>query len=142
MSSAPSISHRRFWSWWDRQPVYGGPIPDGVRNERLMRIAVAVRARGATLEDVLSYLLRVNALRCVPALPEWEVQAIARSICRYRSESGPRSPGMEPRRRYREIFPDPELVPDRVRLILIRRLAEFYVTHGHASPITSSPEGD
>lgn len=59
------------------------PIIKGARNSTLASLAGTMRRRGispATIEDAL---IKENALRCTPPLPEAEVREIAKSISRY-----------------------------------------------------------
>lgn len=61
----------------------GEPIREGGRNAALIRIAGANRRAGCTEEEIACVLLKVNANRCDPPLPEAEVRAIAESAARY-----------------------------------------------------------
>ncbi|MGI8405784.1 MAG: bifunctional DNA primase/polymerase [Thermomicrobiales bacterium] len=61
----------------------GGTIGSGQRNAELASKAGAMRGAGFTQDEILVALLKLNADRCSPPLPEREVQAIARSISRY-----------------------------------------------------------
>lgn len=58
-------------------------IPEGQRNNTLASLAGSIRRIGADAEEILSFLLTVNAKRCKPPYPEEKVAAIARSISRY-----------------------------------------------------------
>jgi Primase C terminal 1 (PriCT-1) len=62
--------------------VEGGIIPEGERNNRLFKIACAMRRFGVTAEEILGALRLVNR-RCVPALDPGELRTIARSAARY-----------------------------------------------------------
>ncbi len=61
----------------------GNPIPMGIRNASLARLAGTMRRVGMGLEGILAALGRVNEGRCRPPLPAREVEKIAASICRY-----------------------------------------------------------
>ena len=61
-------------------PKYG----IGVRNGAMMRMAAAMVHKGLSPDDVVTNLLMENVLRCDPPLPEAEVEAIAKSVERYR----------------------------------------------------------
>jgi Bifunctional DNA primase/polymerase, N-terminal/AAA domain len=54
------------------------PIRDGVRNDRLYRFGRSLHRHGMAPERLLETLLKENAARCVPPLPESEVVQIAR----------------------------------------------------------------
>jgi len=58
-------------------------IVSGNRNISLAGIAGRYRAKGMELAQLEAQLLKDNRERCKPPLPEKEVQAIAKSICRY-----------------------------------------------------------
>lgn len=58
-------------------------IPHGQRNATLARLAGNMRRAGMSQVEILAALERVNADRCVPALPPSEVAHIAGSIARY-----------------------------------------------------------
>ena len=74
---------RVLWSWFD-----GPPIPKGVRNVFLTRIAGSLRGRGMERADILGALLATNVARCQPPLPPSEVRRIAESISRKRPNPG------------------------------------------------------
>lgn len=57
-------------------------IPAGIRNKTLTRYAGAMRRVGMTSVEILASLLAVNQ-RCVPPLPEAEIEEIALGVCRY-----------------------------------------------------------
>jgi len=61
----------------------GEPIPDGSRNNTLASIAGAMRCRGISEENILLLLLKENAERCIPPLPDDKVRDIAKSYVRY-----------------------------------------------------------
>ena len=52
-----------------------------------------------------------------------------------------RASKVETRRHVHEVFPDPELVPERIRSVLIQALAEFYARYGRTSPYAPRAEG-
>ena len=66
-------------------------IPDGRRNDALVSLAGTMRRRGMCEEAIGAALRAENALKCNPPLPEGEVAAIARSVCRYEPEPSPQS---------------------------------------------------
>ena len=59
-----------------------GPIPEGVRNDTLTRIAGSLRRYGCDEATIRAALSVVNAQRCSPPLPDAEVARIAASIGR------------------------------------------------------------
>jgi hypothetical protein len=68
------------------QTGHGGAtriIPKGKRNESLASLAGSMRRRGMTPEAIAEGLVKENALRCYPPLPEDEVRKIAQSYGRY-----------------------------------------------------------
>jgi Bifunctional DNA primase/polymerase, N-terminal/Primase C terminal 1 (PriCT-1) len=58
-------------------------IPEGARNDRLMRLGAAFRSYGFTEAEILAGLLAVNEARCHPPLPAAEVEKISASVARY-----------------------------------------------------------
>lgn len=75
-------------------------IPEGGRNSALFSYGRSIRAsRSADLDEVTNELLRANAERCAPPLPESEVVATAKSVC---SVEPGLSPEYEARRGERE----------------------------------------
>ena len=56
-------------------PAEGGPLEEGNRNNALFRAGCGTRARSR--DDVLAYLIGVNALRCRPPHPLHEVERVA-----------------------------------------------------------------
>ena len=65
------------------QEVLGESIRESRRNLSLTSVAGSLRNRGLDLETILTVLIEVNRLRCVPPLDDEEVTRIARSIGRY-----------------------------------------------------------
>jgi len=64
--------------------VTGRPLHEGQRNTELHRVASAWRGKfGMGREEILEYLLQTNQARCIPPLPENEVEKIARSAAGY-----------------------------------------------------------
>jgi putative DNA primase/helicase len=61
-------------------------IIEGGRNDFLARVAGSLRRKGLQEAEILAALRETNRIRCVPPLPEEEVQVIARSIGRYPAE--------------------------------------------------------
>lgn len=60
-----------------------GVIREGARNTRLTSLAGRLRRTGASQETILADLLEENRKRCLPPLPEREVESIAQSVARY-----------------------------------------------------------
>jgi hypothetical protein len=58
-------------------------IADGQRNTTLTSLAGSMRRRGITAPEIEAALLAVNAARCLPPLPERDVERIAASMSRY-----------------------------------------------------------
>ena len=63
-------------------------VPEGERNHRLTQIAGWFAARGDAEPVVEALLVSTNQRICRPPLPDDEVQAIARSICRREARKG------------------------------------------------------
>jgi archaellum biogenesis ATPase FlaH len=70
----------------------GGLIREGQRNAHLASLAGSMRRRAMTPEAIEAGLLKENAGRCDPPLPEREVRGIATSVSRYE----PAKPGAQP----------------------------------------------
>ena len=64
-------------------PLDMGDIPEGKRNDTLMRMAARLRRLGLAEDSILAALLKENAARCVPPLDAAEVQTIAHSMAKY-----------------------------------------------------------
>lgn len=64
----------------DDAPKFG----EGERNHGMTRLAGAMVHKGLSPQDILLDLLMENQLRCDPPLDEQEVEAIAKSVERYR----------------------------------------------------------
>ncbi|GAB4127861.1 MAG: bifunctional DNA primase/polymerase [Thermogutta sp.] len=62
---------------------YGGTFQEGSRNSGLTSLAGRMRRMGFGDHEILAALIAANRIRCSPPLPDNEVAAIARSICRY-----------------------------------------------------------
>lgn len=60
-----------------------GTIGEGERNAKLASLAGSMRRRGLEQDEIATKLKTVNARRCVPPLPDQEVEGIAASIARY-----------------------------------------------------------
>ena len=60
-----------------------GKVPEGRRNTTLTSTAGSLRQRGLEFEEIKEALMTENQKRCVPPLPEGEVESIARSIAGY-----------------------------------------------------------
>jgi hypothetical protein len=69
-------------------------IPQGQRNGELASLAGTMQRRGMSLAAIEAALLAENETRCSPPLPESEVRAIARSICRYEPKEGQDEDGL------------------------------------------------
>lgn len=61
----------------------GNPIPDGLRNDTLTRLAGGMRRQGQGYNSIFQALLQENLDRCCPPLCESEVERVARSVCKY-----------------------------------------------------------
>lgn len=61
----------------------GAVIPAGKRDETLTSLAGSMRRRGLGEGAILAALREVNVERCMPPLPERDVQRIAHSVARY-----------------------------------------------------------
>lgn len=59
------------------------PIPEGQRNACLTSLAGSMRLRGMTRAALLAALREENEARCIPPLPDEEVQRIAESVAGY-----------------------------------------------------------
>lgn len=59
------------------------PIPEFQRNATLTSLAGSMRRRGMSGDSVLAGLLAENKARCVPPLPDEEVQEIVQSVSKY-----------------------------------------------------------
>jgi len=68
------------------------PIADGGRNNTLTRYGGALRARGLEHDEIEAALLKINAERCTPPLPEREVRQTAWSVSRYERGKAPATP--------------------------------------------------
>ncbi len=81
----PDVLHRGTGRGNDPVPSWadGGMIGSGQRNAELASKAGAMRRAGFTQDEITVALLKLNADRCSPPLPEREVWSIARSIARY-----------------------------------------------------------
>jgi hypothetical protein len=69
---------------WQPSDADAPKFGQGVRNGALTRIAGAMVHRGLPPDQVVTNLLMENELRCDPPLSATEVEAIARSVERYR----------------------------------------------------------
>lgn len=85
----------------------GAPIEAGARNEALASLAGSLRRRGLSQAAIRAALLEENAGRCRPPLEEYEVEAIAESVSRYRADE-PYAGGPDPTE---EFEADPEARP-------------------------------
>ncbi|MDA8351555.1 MAG: bifunctional DNA primase/polymerase [Pseudomonadota bacterium] len=64
-----------------------GSIPPGSRNDFLSREAYRLRKQGASIEQILTVLLALNAARCSPPLDDTEVRQIADGKARVEAEN-------------------------------------------------------
>jgi len=62
------------------------PIPSGQRNNTLSSLAGTMRRAGMSQAEILAAIRQANADRCVPPLPDHEVERIATSIGRYKPD--------------------------------------------------------
>jgi putative DNA primase/helicase len=67
----------------------GGRIAEGARNSTLTSMAGTMRRRGFGYNAIRAALLEENGERCDPPLEEAEVEAIARSVVRYKPAEVP-----------------------------------------------------
>lgn len=67
----------------DAPPTDSECIPEGGRNNYMARLAGAMRRQGADYETIADALESLNSRRCDPPLPNHEVKAVAKSVCRY-----------------------------------------------------------
>jgi hypothetical protein len=58
----------------------GPKIPQGTRDDQLTRIAGRLHDGMRDLDTLAAELLQINAQRCEPPLPDWQVEKVARSI--------------------------------------------------------------
>ncbi|HPC65299.1 MAG TPA: bifunctional DNA primase/polymerase [Anaerohalosphaeraceae bacterium] len=65
----------------------GNQIPEGQRNNTLASLAGNMRRVGMGESEILAAIQMTNQLRCSPPLPESEVVAIAKSVCRYEPDT-------------------------------------------------------
>jgi uncharacterized protein YdaU (DUF1376 family) len=66
-------------------------VSEGMRNERLASIAGRLRRNGADFSAIRAELVAINHRWCKPPLPEYEVDAIAKSISKYSVGTGDES---------------------------------------------------
>jgi len=59
------------------------PINEGSRNVTLTRIAGSLRGNGLGYDEIYDRLVEVNRTRCVPPLPDNEIEGIAKSVSSY-----------------------------------------------------------
>jgi putative DNA primase/helicase len=63
--------------------ISAAPIPEGHRNVAMTAIAGILRTFGLNEEHILNVLIQQNSERCVPPLPETELESIAKHIIKY-----------------------------------------------------------
>jgi hypothetical protein len=64
------------------------PIPEGQRNERLFKIACAMRRHGCEFDEILHALSFINQQRCRPPLTLPELKGVSASVMRYQPVQG------------------------------------------------------
>ena len=69
-------------------PVHVDKISEGSRNDHLTRLAGSMRRPGMSEEAILAALRVENETRCIPPLPDKELQTISKSVARYAPELG------------------------------------------------------
>ncbi len=62
-------------------------IPSGERNDTLFRFGSSLQARGYSDHKIYRKIYKMNQEQCEPPLPEWEIEAIFKSVRDY--EKGP-----------------------------------------------------
>lgn len=103
-----------------------GNIPEGRRNAGLTSLAGAMRQKGLSRDAMEAALLKENANRCTPPLPEAEVRDIAKSVARYKPTEDPTE---EERFPPAEAPPLPAGVYDRLPPLLRQTCGLFTRTH-------------
>jgi hypothetical protein len=76
-TSSPTVAHVA------SGPAGANPIPEGQRNATLARLAGTMRRVGMSQAELRAALVVANATRCVPPMPDDEVERIAASVARY-----------------------------------------------------------
>jgi len=61
----------------------GNTIPEGIRNDALTSLAGHMRRIGMTRAEIAAALRQINKDRCIPPLPQHEVEGIATSVAKY-----------------------------------------------------------
>jgi bifunctional DNA primase/polymerase-like protein/AAA domain-containing protein/primase-like protein len=73
-----------------REPInIGAAIPEGKRNDTIFRYAATMYAKGLWDEEVITLVKAKNALKCIPSLPEYEVETICLSAKKLDSRNHP-----------------------------------------------------
>lgn len=67
-----------------REIILTDTFGEGVRHERLLKIAGSLSRQGLSLETLTKTLLRLNEILCNPTLPSKEVIGIAESTDAYK----------------------------------------------------------
>lgn len=80
---------RQVSAWVGDGSGEGQPIPEGERNDALFKLGCSLRGQGFSAGEIVATLLDVNGQRCLPPLPEAEVQRIVQSVVQY--PAGPRA---------------------------------------------------
>ena len=73
-----------------------GKIPDGSRNDTLVKMAGSMRRKGFDNDSIFLALRNHNTKHCNPPLPDGEVYEIAESIGRYAPEPQKQPPALAP----------------------------------------------
>ncbi|HKX46183.1 MAG TPA: primase C-terminal domain-containing protein [Planctomycetota bacterium] len=81
----------------ERLADFDDTIREGTRNDVLFRLGAFMRGKGFGEASIVEALLRENAARCHPPLPEEEVRKAARSAARYQPSDGVPIPASEDR---------------------------------------------
>lgn len=92
----------------EKSAPIGETIPAGQRDHTLTSLAGTMRRRGMGEDSILAALRAENTARCVPPLPDGDLQRIARSVGRY-APSGdiPVSTGITTYQRLRKVATEP-----------------------------------
>lgn len=66
-----------------------GTIPEGERNTSLFQLACSMRAKGTSESAIYGAVALENTEKCVPPLPDSEIDAIVKSSLRYENGTAP-----------------------------------------------------
>ncbi|MFI5401332.1 MAG: TOTE conflict system archaeo-eukaryotic primase domain-containing protein [Planctomycetota bacterium] len=81
----------------ERLADFDDTIREGTRNDVLFRLGAFMRGKGFSEPAIVDALMRENAARCQPPLPDEEVRKAARSAARYQPGDGVPIPASEDR---------------------------------------------